>query len=80
MTRCFRWHWWLLSSFIAGSCLYSPGLAYWCYVKTAGHALEEIAVAFGDQAFAPGNEEVMVTVDLKGHSPREIGSLVSVYL
>ena len=33
---------------------------------TSSHTLEEIAVAFGDQAFASGNEEVMVTADLKG--------------
>jgi len=51
---------------ITGFCLFSAGLAYWYYVETAGHTLEEIAVAFGDQAFASGNEEVMVTADLKG--------------
>ena len=51
---------------IAGFCLSSAGLAYWYYVETAGHTLEEIAVAFGDQAFALGNDEVMVTADLKG--------------
>lgn len=51
---------------IAGFCLFSAGLAYFYYVETAGHTLEEIAVAFGDQAFVSGNEEVMETADLKG--------------
>jgi hypothetical protein len=46
--------------------LFSAGLAYFYYVETAGHTLEEIAVAFGDQAFVSGNEEVMMTADLKG--------------
>jgi len=51
---------------IAGFCLFSAGLAYFYYVETAGHTLEEIAVAFGDQAFVSGNDEVMLTADLKG--------------
>ena len=51
---------------IAGFCLFSAGLAYFYYVETAGHTLEEIAVAFGDQAFVSGNDEVMMTADLKG--------------
>jgi hypothetical protein len=47
---------------IAGFCLFSAGLAHFYYVETAGHSLEEIAIAFGDKAFADGNEEVMDTV------------------
>ncbi|KAK6222276.1 hypothetical protein LQW54_000976 [Pestalotiopsis sp. IQ-011] len=44
---------------IAGFCLFSAGLAHFYYVETANHTLEEIAIAFGDQAFADGNEVVM---------------------
>ncbi|CAN9085608.1 unnamed protein product [Alternaria alternata] len=47
---------------IAGFCLFSAGLAHFYYVETANHSLEEIAMAFGDKAFADGNEEVMDTV------------------
>jgi len=50
---------------IAAFCLFSAGLAHFYYVETAGHTLEEIAVAFGDQAFADGDREVMDVVDLK---------------
>lgn len=50
---------------IAGFCLFSAGLAWFYYVETAGHTLEEIAVAFGDQAFADGDEAVMDIVELK---------------
>jgi hypothetical protein len=59
---------------IASFCLFSAGLAYWYYVETAGHTLEEIAVAFGDQAFASGNDEVMATADLKGSIHHEKGA------
>ncbi|CAD0016404.1 unnamed protein product [Aureobasidium pullulans] len=44
---------------IGGFCLFSAGLAYFYYVETAGHSLEEIAVAFGDKAFVHNDEEVM---------------------
>ncbi|THZ97952.1 general substrate transporter [Aureobasidium pullulans] len=44
---------------IGGFCLFSAGLAYSYYVETAGHSLEEIAVAFGDKAFVHNDEEVM---------------------
>lgn len=44
---------------IAGFCLFSTGLVYFCYVETANHTLEEIAVAFGDKAFALDDEQVM---------------------
>ncbi|KEQ91318.1 hypothetical protein AUEXF2481DRAFT_44114 [Aureobasidium subglaciale EXF-2481] len=44
---------------IGGFCLFSAGLAYFYYVETAGHSLEEIAIAFGDKAFVHNDEEVM---------------------
>ncbi|KAJ4330947.1 Ribulose bisphosphate carboxylase large chain [Didymella glomerata] len=47
---------------IAGFCLFSAGLAHFYYVETAGHSLEEIAIAFGDKAFADGDDEVLETV------------------
>lgn len=47
---------------IAGFCLFSAGLAYFYYVETAGHSLEEIALAFGDKAFADSDAEVLQTV------------------
>lgn len=50
---------------IAGFCLISAALAKFYYVETAGHTLEEIAVAFGDQAFAGGDDAIMDVVDLK---------------
>lgn len=50
---------------IAAFCVFSAGLAHFYYVETAGHTLEEIAVAFGDQAFAGGDHEVMDIVDLR---------------
>jgi hypothetical protein len=40
---------------IAGFCLFY-------YVETANHTLEEIAIAFGDKAFADGDEEVLDVV------------------
>jgi MFS family permease len=50
---------------IAGFCLFSAGLAYFYYVETAGHTLEEIALAFGDKAFIDSDEEVVASADLK---------------
>ncbi|KAF2854097.1 general substrate transporter [Plenodomus tracheiphilus IPT5] len=47
---------------IAGFCLFSAGLAHFYYVETAGHSLEEIAIAFGDKAFADSDDEVLDTV------------------
>ena len=44
---------------IAGFCLISSGLAYFYYVETAGHTLEEIALAFGDKAFADDDGAVV---------------------
>lgn len=49
---------------IAGFCLISVCLAYFYYVETADHTLEEIAVAFGDKAFAADDEIVMATAHL----------------
>jgi MFS family permease len=50
---------------IASFCLFSAGLAYFYYVETAGHTLEEIAVAFGDKAFVDNDEEVIATAHLE---------------
>jgi MFS family permease len=50
---------------IAGFCLFSAGLAYFYYVETANHTLEEIAVAFGDKAFVDDDEQVMASAALK---------------
>jgi hypothetical protein len=47
---------------IAGFCLFSAGLAHFYYVETANHSLEEIAMAFGDKAFADNDEDVVDTV------------------
>jgi len=47
---------------IAAFCLFSAGLVHFYYVETAGHSLEEIAIAFGDKAFADSDEEVLDTV------------------
>jgi Sugar (and other) transporter len=44
---------------IAGFCLFSTGLAYFYYVETANHTLEEIAIAFGDKAFVENDDEIM---------------------
>lgn len=49
---------------IAGFCLSSAALAYWYYVETANHTLEEIAVAFGDKAFASNDDEVVAIAHL----------------
>ena len=56
---------------IAGFCLCSATLSHFYYVETAGHSLEEIAVAFGDKAFADSDEDVMESAtvgDEKTHS------------
>lgn len=44
---------------IAGFCLFSAGLAKFYYVETADHTLEEIATAFGDQAFVASSDETI---------------------
>ncbi|CAG8216131.1 unnamed protein product [Penicillium salamii] len=44
---------------IAGFCLSSAVLVHLYFVETAHHSLEEIAVAFGDKAFADCDVEVM---------------------
>ncbi|KAH6869697.1 putative MFS sugar transporter [Thelonectria olida] len=44
---------------IAGFCLFSVALVYFYYVETANHTLEEIALAFGDKAFAADDEIVV---------------------
>lgn len=44
---------------IAGFYLFSTGLVYFYYVETAHHTLEEIAIAFGDKAFAHDDEEIL---------------------
>ncbi|KAF2796338.1 general substrate transporter [Melanomma pulvis-pyrius CBS 109.77] len=49
---------------IAGFCLFSAGLAHFYYVETAGCTLEEIAVAFGDKAFADSDEEIIETASI----------------
>ena len=54
---------------IAAFCLFSAGLAWFYYVETAGHTLEEIAVAFGDKAFLASDQEVMDQAELKS-APR----------
>ncbi|CRG82808.1 Sugar transport protein 4 [Talaromyces islandicus] len=50
---------------IAGFCLFSAGLVHFYYVETANHTLEEIAVAFGDTAFADDVTDVMEVTDVK---------------
>ena len=50
---------------IAGFCLSSAILVHFYYVETAHHSLEEIAVAFGDKAFANDDAEVMEMTDAK---------------
>lgn len=53
---------------IAGFCLSSAALVYFYYVETANHTLEEIAVAFGDKAFADHDAEVMEIADAKSET------------
>ena len=50
---------------IAAFCLLSAGLSHFYYVETAGHTLEEIALAFGDKAFEKDDSEVIEITDLK---------------
>ena len=50
---------------IAGFCLSSAILVHFYYVETAHCSLEEIAVAFGDKAFADSDAEVMEMADAK---------------
>ncbi|KAK4574072.1 hypothetical protein LTR86_001833 [Recurvomyces mirabilis] len=50
---------------IAGFCLFSAGLAWFYYVETAGHTLEEIAIAFGDKAFLDGDAEIVAQSELR---------------
>jgi hypothetical protein len=50
---------------IAGFCLFSAGLAWFYYVETAGHTLEEIAIAFGDKAFLDSDEEIVARSELR---------------
>jgi hypothetical protein len=49
---------------IAGFCLTSVALAKFYYVETANHTLEEVAVAFGDKAFAHEDEQIMASAHL----------------
>ncbi|KAI1498885.1 putative MFS sugar transporter [Biscogniauxia marginata] len=49
---------------IAGFCLISVCLAKFYYVETANHTLEEVAVAFGDKAFADDDELVIAQAHL----------------
>lgn len=56
---------------IGGFCLFSAGLAYFYYVETAGHTLEEIATAFGDKAFVDDDEEVKASAHMKMASHKE---------
>lgn len=53
---------------IAGFCLSSAALVYFYYVETANHTLEEIAIAFGDKAFADHDTEVMEISDVKSET------------
>lgn len=50
---------------IAGFCLFSAALSQFYYVETAGHTLEEIAVAFGDKAFAGDDERIMSVAEIE---------------
>ncbi|KAH0600133.1 hypothetical protein MHUMG1_01129 [Metarhizium humberi] len=56
---------------IAGFCLFSAFLAWSYYVETAGHTLEEIAIAFGDKAFIGADEDVIQNTDFGTHSNQE---------
>jgi hypothetical protein len=61
---------------IAGFCLVSVGLAYFYYVETANHTLEEIALAFGDKAFAADDEVIMAVANLGGEERERRASAV----
>lgn len=56
---------------IAGFCLFSAFLAWSYYVETAGHTLEEIAIAFGDKAFIDSDEDVIRSTDFGIHTNQE---------
>lgn len=55
---------------IAGFCLCSATLAWTYYVETAGHTLEEIAMAFGDKAFVDSDDEVVAAHQSKATADR----------
>ena len=57
---------------IASFCLFSAGLAHFYYVETAGHTLEEIAVAFGEKAFHGDEAEVMEIVTWQDEKRKSI--------
>lgn len=59
---------------IAGFCLTSVALAYFYYVETAKHSLEEIAIAFGDKAFTADDEDIVAVAHL-GHERQETRTL-----
>ncbi|KAK7421225.1 hypothetical protein QQX98_002355 [Neonectria punicea] len=61
---------------IAGFCLISVALAYFFYVETANHTLEEIALAFGDKAFAVDDETVVATAHLGRETEERKSALV----
>lgn len=50
---------------IGGFCLTSACLVHFYYVETANHSLEEIAIAFGEKAFADNDMDVMEVADAK---------------
>ncbi|KAJ4191820.1 hypothetical protein NW759_016660 [Fusarium solani] len=61
---------------IAVFCLISVGLAYFFYVETANHTLEEIALAFGDKAFAADDETIMAAAHLSRETEEKKTALV----
>ncbi|KAH7033994.1 general substrate transporter [Macrophomina phaseolina] len=63
---------------IACFCLFSAGLAYFFYVETANHTLEEIAIAFGDKAFVDDDQAVLESAHarVKENSQQGGGGLV----
>lgn len=63
---------------IAAFCLFSAGLSHFYYVETAGHTLEEIAIAFGDKAFESSQEKVLEATDLKATRRRSSVSVSKV--
>lgn len=56
---------------IAGFCLFSAFLAWSYYVETAGHTLEEIAMAFGDKAFIDADEAVVSSTNFATQTNQE---------
>lgn len=57
---------------IAGFCLFSAGLSHFYYVETAGHTLEEIAVAFGEKAFDGDDEEIKGIVEWQNEKRKSV--------